>query len=377
MEKALRIFRPENRSFFLLGPRGTGKSTLIRDSFPDALYIDLLLPDIYRSYLARPERLRELIHANTDRKVVIIDEVQKVPELLGVVHSLMEDKRGIQFVLTGSSARKLKKTGADMLAGRAVMRRMHPFLASEIKNTFRLDSALTHGMIPVVVDSDNPIDTMHSYIDLYIREEVLMEGLTRNFSNFSRFLEVACFSHGAQLNISTVARDCGVDRKTVEGYVRILEDLLLAFKVPVFTRRAKRATVQHPKFYFFDAGVFSALRPSGPLDRPEEKAGPALEGLVAQHLRAWLDYRHPQAVLHYWRTSAGSEVDFIVYGENLFQAIEVKNATTIHPKDLRPLKAFGQDYPEAERILLYRGSETLFRDGILIKPCDEYLPGLS
>ncbi|MBI5180916.1 MAG: ATP-binding protein, partial [Nitrospirae bacterium] len=345
MEKVNRFFRPEQQSFFLLGPRGTGKSTVIKDLFPDAIYVDLLLPDVYRSYLARPERLQELVLANIDEKVIVIDEIQKVPQLLEVVHSLMEKKKGRQFVLTGSSARKLKKTGVDLLAGRAVVKRMHPFVAGELKDKFDINSALTYGMIPVVLDSANPNASLQAYIDLYIREEVQMEGLTRNVGNFTRFLEAASFSHGSVLNISNIARECEVERKIVESYLHILEDLLLAYRLPVFTRRAKRATVQHPKFYFYDTGIYNALRPSGPLDKPEEKAGIALEGLVAQHLRAWIDYRHQPSSLYYWRTSAGSEVDFIIYGTDIFRAIEVKNAGKFHPQDLRGLKSFGEDYP--------------------------------
>jgi predicted AAA+ superfamily ATPase len=377
MEKVIRIFKPVQKSFFLLGPRGTGKSTLIKDSFPDAVYIDLLLPDIFRTYLSRPERLRELVMANRDKKVIIIDEVQKVPEILEVVHSLMEEKKGQQFILTGSSARKLKKSGADMLAGRALMRRMHPFIAVELKSRFRLEDAIQQGMIPVILDSANPMDTLQAYIDLYLREEVQMEGLTRNVGNFSRFLEAVSFSHGSILNVSNVARECGVERKVVEGYLHILEDLLLSFRLPVFTRRAKRSTAQHPKFYFFDTGVFNALRPSGPLDRAEEKRGQALEGLVAQHLRAWIDYRHPAANLYYWRTSAGTEVDFVVYGKDLFWAIEVKNAAQVQPRDLKALRTFGEDYPEAKRFLLYRGREKLLREGITIQPCQDFLLGLA
>ena len=377
MEKVVRIFKPVQKSFFLLGPRGTGKSTLIKDSFPDAVYIDLLLPDVFRSYLARPERLRELVMANPDKKVIVVDEVQKVPEILEVVHSLMEEKQGRQFILTGSSARKLKKSGADMLAGRALMRRMHPFIAAELKSRFTLEDAVDQGMIPVVLDSANPMDTLQAYVDLYLREEVQMEGLTRNVGNFTRFLEAVSFSHGSILNISNVARECGVERKVVEGYLHILEDLLLSFRLPVFTRRAKRSTTQHPKFYFFDAGVFNVLRPSGPLDRPEEKRGQALEGLVAQHLRAWIDYRHPAASLYYWRSSAGTEVDFIVYGKNLFLAIEVKNSARVQPRDMKALRTFGEDYPEAKRLLLYRGGEKLLRDGITIQPCQDFLLGLA
>jgi predicted AAA+ superfamily ATPase len=373
MEKVTRIFKPESRSFFLLGPRGTGKSTLIKDSFPDSIYIDLLLPDVFRTYLSRPERLRELVMANRDKKVIVIDEVQKVPQILEVVHSLMEEKKGWQFLLTGSSARKLKKSGADMLAGRALIRRMHPFIAAELKSRFRLEDAIQQGMIPVVLDSANPMDTLQAYVDLYLREEVQMEGLTRNVGNFSRFLEAVSFSHGSILTVSNVARECGVERKVVEGYLHILEDLLLSFRLPVFTRRAKRSTAQHPKFYFFDTGVFNALRPSGPLDRSEEKAGQALEGLVAQHLRAWIDYRHPATNLYYWRTIAGTEVDFVVYGKDLFWAIEVKNAAHVQPRDLKALRTFGEDYPEAERFLLYRGREKLLRNGITIQPCEDFL----
>ncbi|RJQ39030.1 MAG: ATP-binding protein [Nitrospiraceae bacterium] len=377
MEKVSRIFKAETQSFFLLGPRGTGKSTLIKDIFSNALYIDLLLPDIFRNYVSRPERLRELIHANQDKKVVVIDEIQKAPQLLEVVHSLMEEKRGLQFVLTGSSARKLKKTGANLLAGRALMKYMHPFIASELKDKFNLDNTLRNGLLPVILDSAKPTASLHAYIDLYLREEVQMEGLTRNIGNFSRFLEAASFSHGSSLNISNISRECQVERKVVEGYVHILEDLLLAFRLPVFAKRAKRVVTQHPKFYFFDTGVYNALRPSGPLDRPQEKDGAALEGLVAQHLRAWIDYKHPDCRLSFWRTSSGAEVDFIVYGKEIFRAIEVKNTASIRPEDMKALKTFGEDYPEAKRILLYRGKEKLKRDGILITPCTEFLMTLA
>ena len=377
MEPIRRFFNTTSQSFFLLGPRGTGKSTLIRQLFPDALYIDFLLPDVYRNYMAHPERLRELVLANREKTVVVLDEIQKVPQLLDVVHSIMEEKLGIQFILTGSSARKLKKTGVDLLAGRAIMKRMHPFVAGEMGEKFNLDIAIKYGMIPVVLDSENAYATLQAYMDLYIRVEVQMEGLTRNIGNFARFIEAVSFSHGSLLNISNVSRECGIERKVVEGYLAILEDLLIAYRLPVFTKRAKRATIQHPKFYFYDAGLFNVLRPSGPLDMPEGKAGIAIEGLVAQHLRAWLDYRHQDGRLYFWRTSSGCEVDFIVYGTNIFQAIEVKNSSTLHPHDLRALKSFGEDYPEAERYLLYRGKERLIRDGIRIEPCREFLLSLT
>lgn len=376
MESVGRFLKPDKQSFFLLGPRGTGKSTFVKNTFPDALYVDLLLPDIFRSYSARPERLKEAVDARRDAKTVIIGEIQKVPQLLEVVHALIEEKRGLRFVLTGSSARKLRKGGVNLLAGRAIMRRMHPFMAAELGTRFDLSEALTIGLLPVVMNSTDPVAALHAYVDLYLKEEVQMEGLTRNIGNFSRFLEAASFSHGSVLNISNIARECHIERKVVEGYIGILEDLLLACRIPVFTRRAQRAAATHPKFYFFDTGVFAVLRPSGPLDRPEEKGGAALEGLVAQHLQAWIDYRHPDCRLYYWRTRAGSEVDFVVYGKDLFRAIEVKNSDTVHPRDLRALRTFGQDYPEAEKILVYRGKEQLRRDGILLEPCAEFLLGL-
>ncbi len=377
METIRRFLKTDKQSYFLLGPRGTGKSTFIKKQHPDALYLDLLLPDVFRNYVGRPERLKELVRAQEGKRTVVIDEVQKAPQLLEVVHSLIEERRGTQFIMTGSSARKLRKTGVNLLAGRALMKHMNPFMAAELGGLFDLDKALQVGMIPLVLNSAKPSETLQAYVDLYLREEVQMEGLTRNIGDFSRFLEAVSFSHGAVLNVSNVSRECQVERKIVESYVGILEDLLLAYRVPVFTKRAKRAVVAHLKFYFFDAGIFSALRPSGPLDRPEERWGAALEGLVAQHLKAWIDYRNPGCRLFYWRTSAGSEVDFVVYGNDLFQAIEVKNATHIHPQDIRALKTFAEDYPEAKRILIYRGEEKLLRDGITIVPATEFLRNLK
>jgi predicted AAA+ superfamily ATPase len=377
METISRFFEQRNQSFFLLGPRGTGKSTFIKNEFPEALYIDLLLPDVFRSYTAYPERLREVVHAQRGKKTILIDEVQKAPQLLEVVHSLIEEKTGLQFILTGSSARKLRKAGVNLLAGRVLMKHMHPFIAAELKELFNLEMALQSGMIPLVLNSTDPALTLHAYVDLFLKEEVQMEGLTRNIGNFSRFLEIASFSHGAILNVSNVARECRIERKVVEGYIGILEDLLLSYRIPVFTRRAKRAVASHPKFYFFDTGIYNILRPSGPLDYPEEKSGSALEGLVAQHLMAWMDYRHPGCRLYYWRTSAGSEIDFIAYGKNLFWAIEVKNAAVTHPKDFRALKTFGEDYPEARRFLLYRGKERLISDDISVEPVGEFLLNLN
>jgi uncharacterized protein len=373
-----RFFDLPESSFFLLGPRGTGKTTLLRDRLPDALTVNLLRPEVHRELISRPERLRELVLASAGRDVVI-DEVQRAPDLLHVVHDLMEADTGSpsrRFVLTGSSARKLRRGGVDLLAGRAVMRTLHPFMAAEMPS-FELEPALALGMLPLTRAAVDPGDTLRAYASLYLNEEVQAEGLVRSVGDFARFLEAVSFSHASILNVSTVARDSAVSRKTVEGYLGILEDLLLAFRLPVFTRRAGRQTAAHPKLFLFDAGVFRSLRPRGPLDRPEEIAGAALEGLVAQHLRAWIAYGASGAgddpKLYYWRTRAGSEVDFVVYGSATFAGIEVKHGASVRPADVRSLRSFGADYPEAELLLLHRGEERLVVGGVPCVPVAEFL----
>lgn len=371
MEIVSRFFRPPDASFLLMGPRGTGKSLWTQRAYKHAVRVDLLQPDVFRTYAAHPERLRALVDGHPGAKVFVVDEVQKVPDLLSVVHGLIEEKPvRRQFVLTGSSARKLKRAGVDLMAGRAVLKHLHPYMAAELGDGFSLRSALDIGLVPLVVGADNPHEVLASYCALYLREEVQMEGLVRNVGGFSRFLEAASFSHASVLNTSSVARECHVERKTVEGYLDILEDLLLAFRIPVFAKRAKRSLVAHNKLFLFDTGVFRSLRPRGPLDRPEAIDGQALEGLVAQHLRAWIDYAKGSHQLYYWRTRSGVEVDFVVYGEGGIWAIEVKNSARVKPEDLRGLKAFQQDYPEARCALFYRGDETLKVDGIHCVPCE-------
>jgi predicted AAA+ superfamily ATPase len=377
MESTPRYFMPPADHFFLLGPRGTGKTWLTQRLFPDALRIDLLDPETVRSMSARPERLRELLAARPDARQVVVDEVQKLPDLLEVAHLLIEEKRNVQFIFTGSSARKLRRAGVNLLGGRAAQKSLHPFMAAELGTGFQLDEALRLGMLPVVLAAKDPAEILRAYNGLYLREEVQLEGLVRSVGSFSRFLEAVSFSHGAVLNLANVARECQVNRKTVEGFLEILEDLLLAFRVPVFTRRARRELAVHPKFYFFDAGVFRANRPAGPLDAPAEIDGAALEGLVAQHLRAWCDYSGGSHRLHYWQTRSKVEIDFVVYGETGFHALEVKNSVRVRPEDLRGLKKFGEDFPESRRWLLYRGKERLLIDDILCLPCEEFLLDLK
>ena len=377
MEPFIRVFPIPKESFFLLGPRGTGKTTFLRQRLPIAQYLDFLDPGTFRQYKSRPEILRELVDGNPITKIFVLDEIQKIPEVLSVIHSLIEEKKGIQFILTGSSARKLKQSGVDLLAGRALYFKMHPFTASELGEAFSLEKALDIGLLPLVYFKDDPREVLRAYLGLYIKEEILAEGLVRNIGSFSRFLEAASFSHGSILNTSNIARECGVERKTVEGYLSVLEDLLLSFTLPVFSKKAKRELVAHRKFYFFDAGVFSQIRPKGPLDSPQDMYGPLLEGLVAQHLRAFIDAVKKDCSLSYWRTRSGVEVDFILYGENTFKAIEVKNSAKINDADLRGLKSFQEDYPMCETIFLYRGKERLKKGEILCMPVEEFLRELK
>ncbi|MBN2092289.1 ATP-binding protein [candidate division KSB1 bacterium] len=372
-----RFFNEPEQSFFLFGPRGTGKSTYLKHHYADALWIDLLKPDVFRIYAARPERIIELVQGHPEKKVVIVDEVQKVPEILSAIHHLIEEKVNRKFILTGSSARKLKRAGVDLLAGRVLLRTFHPFVLSELTMNLSFDKTLKYGLLPIVISSENPAEVLDAYISLYLREEVQYEGLVRNIGNFSRFLEAISFSHGSLVNISNVARECSVERKIVEGYIKILEDILLAFRIPVFTKKAQRAVISHPKFYFFDAGVFRTLRPKGPLDHPEEIDGAALEGLVAQHLRAWIAWHPHKYELYFWRSRSGVEVDFILYGEKGIFAIEVKNSDRVRPEDLRSLKAFQQDYPQSKALLLYRGTEGLLKNDILCLPYEDFLRGMK
>jgi len=336
----------------------------------------LLDPQSQRLFQARPERLLERIAAQPQAVDVVIDEVQKVPALLDVVHQLVEGDRLLRFVLTGSSARKLRRGAANLLAGRLTELHMHPFMAAELGAAFNIQRSLEIGLVPLIWSSVEPEQTLRAYASLYLREEVQAEALVRDVGSFARFLEAISFSHGALLNLAEVARECQVGRKTVQGYLEILEDLLLSFRLPVFTKRAQRHLVTHDKFYFFDVGVYRSIRPRGPLDSSEEIEGMALEGLVAQHLRAWASYKTVPADLYYWRTKSGSEVDFILYGQDVFVALEVKRARQVHGTDLRALKAFKEDYPEATVYLLYMGQDRLVMSGVKCLPCEAFLSNL-
>lgn len=376
IDTILRAFEEPDQSYFLLGPRGTGKSTYVLQKHPDALLINLLHSKTRFDYLANPDRLLEIVRAQPNNKTIILDEIQKVPDLLSLVHILIEEKKGWQFILTGSSAGKLKRSGVDLLAGRALNKTLHPFMACELQTYFEFNRALQYGLLPLQFGSGHPLDTLYAYISLYLDEEVKAEGLVRHIEPFARFLETLSFSHGSILNLSNISRECAIKRSTVENWLSIVEDLLLTYQLPVFTRRAKRILSAQSKLYFFDVGVYRALRPRSVLDAQSEMDGLALEGLIGQHLRAWIDYTQAKHKLYFWRTKSGLEVDFIVYGELGFWAIEVKNSEHIHPADLRGLSNFKEDYPEVKTMLLYRGKETLLKNDVLCMPCEAFLKNL-
>jgi predicted AAA+ superfamily ATPase len=376
MEFIPRLLTTGRDNFFLLGPRGTGKTSWCAQQYPDALRIDLLNPAVLRRYSLEPEYLINVVEANTKVRHIVIDEIQKLPALLEVIQILIERKHGQQFILTGSSARKLRRQGVNLLGGRATQRFMYPYMAAELGKRFKLATALRQGMLPVVWGADDAMAVLDGYNALYLHEEVQMEGLVRNIGAFARFLQAMSFSHAAVLNLANVSREAQVSRKTVEGYLEILEDLLLGFRVDVFTKRAKRELAAHPKFYFFDTGVFRANRAAGPLDATTELDGAALEGLIAQHLHAWRSYSKGKHGLHYWQTRSRTEVDFVIYGESGLYAIEVKNSRRVDSSDLTALKHFAEDYPQSQRYLLYRGEDRIKRDGVLCMPCEEFLLAL-
>lgn len=363
-----------DKSFFLFGPRGTGKTTWIKSNFSEALYFDLLGFDLYNDLLARPGRLENLIPPGF-QNWIILDEIQRIPELLNEVHRLIENFH-YKFILTGSSARTLRKKGVNLLAGRALTYRMYPLTVVELGDSFCLKKSLAWGHLPAIPSEKNPDLFLKAYVQTYLREEVLQEGLTRNLGSFSRFLETASFSQGSVLNISEIARESGIERMRVKNYFSILEDLLLASFLPVFTRRAKHRMISHPKFYYFDVGIFRTLRPMGPLDSPQEAEVSGIETLCFQELSAVNDYYNYEYDLYYWRTSNGVEVDFILYGPKGLLAFEIKRSGRISKKDLNGLKSFANDYPEAKLYMLYGGSRQEYADNISILPVEKALKEL-
>ncbi|MBP9726683.1 MAG: ATP-binding protein [Gammaproteobacteria bacterium] len=365
-KRLLHIDINSQHSYLILGARGTGKTTWVKQAFPTAHYIDLLDQTIYLELAAAPGKLKEF-YPRDAQQWIIIDEIQKIPMLLNEVHRAIESERR-RFILTGSSARALRKKGVNLLAGRALQTMIHPLTAKEEGEHFNLKMSLQFGQLPAAKSHEMPKAYLSSYVTTYLREEVLQEGLTRNIQTFHRFLEAASFSHGTQIEYASIARELGIDNKTVSAYYDILEDLLIGHRLPVFNKRAKRRLSHAPKFYFFDVGIYQTIRPRGPLDSNQEINGHALESFLLQEMRAINDYFNLEYAFFFWRTSSQYEVDFIAYGPHGLYAIEVKSRDRYDSSDLKGLKVFKEDYPQANCYLLYLGEQERMVEDIQILP---------
>ena len=369
----LSLPEPGTETFFLWGPRQAGKSTLLRQRYPDGVWVDLLKADEFRRYVARPELLRQELEAAGPEKSrqVVIDEVQKVPALLDEVHWLIEN-RGLSFALCGSSARKVRRGGANLLGGRAVRYELRGLTAGEIGDAFDLDRALNHGYLPLIYESSRPRRLLDSYIADYLREEVAAEGLVRNLPAFSDFLDAAALSDGDPVNYSSIARDCGVSGPTAKAYFGILEDTLLARWLPRWRRRAKRRLAGAPKLYFEDVGVVNRLARRGELQRGSHAYGKAFENWVFHELSAFVSYRELDERLTYWRLPSGIEVDFVV--GDMRVAVEAKASARITGGHLKGLRSLEQEHPGAARrmVVCLEARPRRTDDGIDVLPAEEF-----
>ena len=362
------------KSCFLFGPRQTGKSMLIRETLPAGTPVFNLLD--HRQWLdlnADPTRMRQELEAKDLRDaLVVVDEIQKLPVLLDEIHLLIET-RGLRFLLTGSSARKLRRSGVNLLGGRARSRHLHPLSWKELGSRFELGKALGRGLIPSIYFSDAPEEDLRAYVGTYLREEITAEGLTRNVPAFARFLEVAAACSGRMLNKTEVGNDARVPRTTVNEYFEILKDTLLGHELPAWNRSRKRKAIETGKFYLFDVGVARALQRLPAPSPKSQDFGDALEHFLFHELRTWIDTRQPGMDLRYWRSASQHEVDFILGGRT---AIEVKATASVSPRDLRGLKALGEEGLMQDLILVCQETTPRKLGDILVLPWQEFLARL-
>lgn len=373
LDRLLKLNDIQTDSLFLWGPRQTGKSTLLKQLFPDAPYYDLLKSEIFSVYKLRPSQFREECMMLDEGSVVIIDEVQKIPALLDEVHWLIVNK-GINFVLCGSSARKLKRSGANLLGGRALRKVLHPFVSAEIPD-FDLDKAVNFGMLPRHYLGDNPKKRLQAYIGDYLQQEIIAEALVRNLDSFTRFMEVAALSDSEMVNFTKIAADCGVSSKTVKEYFTILEETLVGMFVPSFTKVIKRKVQVAPKFYYFDIGVVNNLLHRGELTRGTAEYGHAFEHLVIQELVAYLDYSESDKRLTFWHTLNNAyEVDAVIGDAEV--AIEIKSSANVVSSHLKGLKAFQEEFPQCKLLVVSLEERPRLFNGIEVWPAKEFLARL-
>lgn len=342
------IERKLDEGMFLFGARQTGKSTLLKERFKGSIYYDLLDPELRRSFKRNPNALKEALGDKPAGTLVIIDEIQKVPELLDIVHSLMVD-RGLWFILSGSSARKLKKSGANTLGGRAIPETLYPLVWPEVTD-FQLDRAVQNGMIPRHYMVPDATKRLRGYVEVYLNEEIREEGEVRELDAFEVFMEVAAISDGEILNYSNIAADCGVSVKTVQSYFQILYDTLIGYEIPAYRKTVKRRTVQAPRFYYFDVGLANYLMGRHSLKRGTDEYGHAFEHLVMQEIIAYRGYNDKQETISYWRTYDRREVDVVIGDAKV--AIEIKSSEQVKTKHKTGLRAFKEEHPACRLILV-------------------------
>lgn len=370
--------RPDH-SFFVFGPRGTGKTTWLKSTFPDAVWFDLLRTQTFLGLSRRPESFRQQIEAQPSGTWVVVDEVQRLPMLLNEVHSLMADRgQAYRYALSGSSARKLKRTEANLLAGRAINRQFFPLVAAELGREPDPEEILRFGLLPQIrTEPAVAVDFLDAYVANYIREEIQQEALVRNLDSFSRFLEVAALMNGQIVNVSGLARDAAVARPTVQGYFALLIDTLIGFWLPAWRKRARAKEVASPKFYLFDPGVARALagRCREPLDGTER--GFLLETWILHELRAAMSFRSTGGRLSYWRTPSGSEVDFVWSRGSHAIGVEVKAASVWRTEYGAPLKSLMAAGALQAAYGVYTGSVELQDGPVRVMPLFRFLEVLA
>ncbi len=358
-----------NDSLFLWGARQTGKSTLLKMMFPHTRYIDLLKSDEFERYNRRPALLREELELLPENELIIIDEIQKSPALLDEVHWLMSN-RNLRFILSGSSARKLRRGGVNLLGGRAVRKHLYPFVSAEIPD-FNLLKACNNGMLPRHYLVENAVNQLHAYVGDYLQQEIKAEALTRNLNIFSRFMEVAALSNGEIINYNNIATECGVSAPTVKEYFSILEETLIAYIIPAYTRNVKRRVIQSPKFYYFDVGIANFLLRRTAINPGSPEFGHAFEHLIMQEIIAYIGYFKPQLSLSYWRTSSGYEVDAII--GNAQVAIEIKSSEEVQSNHTKGLKAFSEEFPDARLVIVSMDKYPRRMNNVEIYPALQFL----
>jgi predicted AAA+ superfamily ATPase len=362
----------ENHSLFLWGARQTGKSTLLKALFPNALWFDLLQSDLYERLSKNPSLLRETILAKTESETVIIDEIQRIPELLNEVHWLMTNERK-KFVLSGSSARKILRGGYNLLGGRALRYELYPLVSSEIPD-FDLVRALNNGLLPRHYLASNAKKLLSAYIGNYLKDEIAAEAKIRNIQSFSKFLEAAAFSNGEMVTYANIATDCGVSAPTVKEYFQILEDTLIGRFVQAYQKKPKRRVITAPKFYFFDVGIVNHLLKRGKIEFGTEIFGNAFEHFIYHEIYAHSQYSGLEYPISYWRTASQIEVDFIL-GDNEV-AVEVKSTTNVSSRHLSGLKQFAEEYKTKHLILVCNEPMPRLIDNILVLPWKDFLQKL-